>query len=160
MAIVGKPRSFHKKFLFTVEILGVTSARFQSCGPIKASVGVIEQWEGGAIAADTSPGRMKTESVTLKRGATSDLDLWRWWKQVVNVAANTGVIDDEYKRTFDVVQNDRDGTELRRWTLHDAWPTAFSAGEWDNTADANNVEELTLTYKYFDPDDDDGSAAA
>jgi phage tail-like protein len=156
MAIVGKPRTYHKKFLFTVEIAGVDSARFQSAGPIEAEVAVVEQWEGGALTADTSPGRMKSASVTLKRGATSSLDLWKWWKQVANIAANDGVIDDQYKRTIDLVQLDRDGSELRRWTLHDAWPSKFGAGDWDNTADANNIESVVLQYRYPSPDDDDG----
>lgn len=157
MPVIGKPRSYHKGFLFQVEILGVESARFQYAGPLKLEVAVIEQWEGGAIAADTSPGRVKTPTVTLKRGVTSDIDLWKWMKQVANIAANSGVVDDEYKRTFDIVQLDRDGTELRRWTLHDAWPSSLTAGEWDNTADKNVIEEVTLTYRYPEPDDDDGT---
>lgn len=154
MSIIGKPRSYFKKFAFTVEIAGVTYAGFQKAGPLKASVAVIEQWEGGALAAETSPGRYKTADVTLDRGATKDLDLWKWFKQVSNIAANTGAVDDTYKKDIDIVQRDRDGTELRRWTLHKAWPHDFEAGEWDNTADGNVIESVVLTHKWFDPQDD------
>jgi len=49
-----------------------------------------------------------------------------------------------------VVQLDRDGSELRRWTLYNAWPTKFNAGEWDNEADENVIEQVTLTFDYFD----------
>lgn len=150
MSVVGQPRSFHKQFLFRIEIPGVKWTGFQKCGEIKGEVAKIEQWEGAALAADTSPGRYKTADVTLERGATKDLDLYLWWKQVSDIANNGGEVDDKYKRTLDVVQLDRDGTELRRWTLHEAWPIAFTPGAWDNTADANTAESITLTYKYFD----------
>lgn len=154
MPVVGQPRSFYKQFLFKVEIPGVASTGFQKCGEIKGEVAKIEQWEGSALAADTSPGRYKTADVTLERGATKDLDLWKWWKLVADIAQNGGEIDAKYKKTIDVVQLDRDGTELRRWTLHDAWPTAFVAGQYDNTADANVMESVTLTYKWFDTEDE------
>lgn len=156
MPIIGKPRSYFKKFLFQLEISGVRYAGFQKAGPLKATVAVIEQWEGGAMAADKSPGRYKTENMTCERGATSDLDLWLWFKEVSDIAANGGAVDDQYKKDVDLVQLDRDGTELRRWTLHDAWPCEFEAGDWDNTADSNVIESLVLTYKYFDPLDDSG----
>lgn len=154
MAVKGKPRSYFKQFLFRIEIPGVQWTGFQKCGEIKGSVAVVEQWEGGALAAETSPGRYKTAAVTLERGATKDLDLWKWWKLVADIANNAGAVDDEYKKTLDVVQLDRDGTELRRWTLHDAWPTDFVAGQYDNTADANTMESVTLNYKYFDTEDE------
>lgn len=154
MTVIGTPRSYFKKFLFKVEVEGVSFAGFQKCSPIEMETAIIEQWEGGVIAADTSPGRVKTSIVTLDRGATKDLDLWTWAKLVSNIAANSGAVDDQYKRSVDVIALDRDGTELRRWTLHKAWPTKFSAGDWDNTADANVIETLGLTYKWFDPTDD------
>ena len=154
MSVVGKPRSYYKQFAFTIEIPGIQFTGFQKCGEIKGEVATIEQWEGGALAAEKSPGRYKAADVTLERGATKDKDLWKWWKQVSNIAANQGAVDDTYKRTLDVVQRDRDGTELCRWTLHDAWPNAFVAGQWDNTADANVMESVTLVYKYFDTEDE------
>lgn len=154
MAVIGKPRSYFKKFLFTVEIPGVGFAGFQKAGPLKGTVGVVEQWEGGAIAADKSPGRYKQEDITLERGATTDQDLWQWFKMVANVAANSGVVDPKYKRDLTITQRDRDGTVLRTWTVHQAWPSAFEAGDWDNTADSNTIESVTIVSKWADPNDD------
>lgn len=154
MSIVGKPRSFFKKFLFIVEIDEVESSAFQKCSELSMETAVIEQFEGGALTPEKSPGRVKVADVTLDRGATKDLDFWKWAKQVSNIAANGGAVDDAYKRSAAIVQKDRDGTELRRWNLFDAWPTKFVAGDWDNTADANTIESITLTFKYFAPEDD------
>jgi phage tail-like protein len=154
MAVVGQPRSFHKKFLFTVEIPGVAWAGFQKCSEPKMSTAVVEQWEGGAIVADQSPGRMKTAAITLERGATKDLDLYAWYKQVNSAAAGVGLPDDQYKKTVNIVRRDRAGNVLRRIELRKAWPSEYSAGEQDNTADGNVIESLVLTYQYFEFDDD------
>lgn len=150
MAVKGKPRSYFKKFLFTVEIDKFTFTGFQKCSELSADIAVIEQFEGGALTAEKSPGRVKFADVTLERGATKDLDMFKWFKEVANIAANVGAVDNQYKRNVDIVQRDRDGSELRRWRIFQAWPSKFVAGDWDNTSDSNVSESLTLTYKYFD----------
>ncbi len=48
------------------------------------------------------------------------------------------------------MRQDRDGTTLRRWSLSRAWPTKFVAGEWDNESDENVIEQVTLTYDFFE----------
>jgi phage tail-like protein len=153
MPIIGKPRSYFKKFLFTVEIPGVGSAKFQSCSEPKMSTDVIEQWEGGAILPEESPGRMKVETVTLERGATKDLDLLAWYYSVNDASSGLGAPDDQYKKTVSIVQRDRDGSVLRRWRLKKAWPISYSPGGWDNTQSANMIESMQLRYKYPEPND-------
>lgn len=146
----GKTRSYHKKFKFIVEIDQFDSSQWQSCSELSAEIAKIEQWEGGTLTADTSPGRVTFSDATLNRGATSDEDCWNWFQEVADVASNSGLVDDEYKRSGDVVQQDRDNKSLRRWRLTLAWPTKFVAGDWDNNADENVMESLTLTYKWFE----------
>lgn len=48
------------------------------------------------------------------------------------------------------MQQDRDGTTLRRWSLSRAWPVKFVAGDWDNESDENVIESVTLTYDFFE----------
>ena len=102
------------------------------------------------LIPNKSPGLVSFADVTLERGATLDRDIWDWMKQVADAAADAGLIDDDYKRTLDIVQLDRDGSELRRWRITNAWPVKFVGGDWDNEADENNIESVTLTYDYFD----------
>jgi phage tail-like protein len=113
-------------------------------------VSKVEHREGGVLIPNKSPGLVSFTDVTLERGATSDRDMWDWMVEVANAAANSGLIDDEYKRNLDIVQLDRDGSELRRWRITNAWPMKLIAGEWDNEADENVIESVTLTYDYFD----------
>jgi phage tail-like protein len=156
MTVVGSARSFQKKFLFTVEIAGVAWAGFQKCGEIKMTTALVYQYEqmGDLPVANGSPGRIKTADVVLERGASEDLDLWHWYLQVNRAAAGTGAVEARYKRTANVVRRDRDGIVLRRWELRNAWPTEYSAGDSDGTADANVIESVTLAYDYFEADDD------
>jgi phage tail-like protein len=150
MAVIGTPRSFHKKFKFVVEIDDVAYAGFQKCSELSVEVAKIEHYEGGSLIADKSPGRLTFSDVTLDRGATQDRDLFDWLQEVAIVSSGLGLVDPYYKRNLDIVQQDRDGTTLRRWSLARAWPTKFVAGEWDNDADENLVESITLTYDFFE----------
>lgn len=152
MPVVGAPRKFQKKFAFIVEIERVTSAAFTKCSELSAEVAKVEQWEGGKLIPDKSPGRVTVSDVTLERGvADGDSDLYDWWLDVVRVSANSGLPTPQYKRPVDIIQLDRDQTPLKRWLLNGAWPTKMVVGEWDNEADENVVESMTLTFDTFDP---------
>lgn len=151
MAVVGNPRIFQKRFAFIVEIERVQAAAFTKMSSLEAEIAKVEQWEGGAITPDKSPGRVTVSDVTLERGvANGDSDMYQWWLDVVRMSANSGLPTPFYKREVDVVQLDRDGSVLRRWILDGAWPTKFVAGEWDNEADENVIEMTTLTFDTFD----------
>jgi len=146
---VGEPRNFMKRFSFLVEIDGFVYGGFQSCSDLQAETAVVEQWEGGTVLADKSPGRVTVPDITLERGATSDPDAYNWFLEVVNMASGNGEVTPGYKRTLDIVQLDRDGSEMERWTVVNAWPRQFTAGSWDNTADETRIETLILACDYF-----------
>ena len=155
----GTPRTFHKKFKFIVEIDNVAFAGFQKCSALEAEVAKIEYSEGGTLIPNKSAGRITVSDLTLERGATSDGDLFNWFKTVVDQTADagggaggfgSGLKEPDFKRDLDIVQLDRDGDELRRWTVTGAWPTKFSGGEWDNESDENVIESVTLAIDTFD----------
>ena len=58
MAVIGKPRSFHKKFKFIVEIDGVGHAGFQKCSELSVEVANVQYFEGGTLIPNKSPGRL------------------------------------------------------------------------------------------------------
>lgn len=151
MAVTGEPRDFYKRFKFVVEIDGLPNSGYEKAGPIESETAVIEAWEGGGIvAAAKDPGRVSFTDVVLAKGATRDEDLWNWYKSVSDGSKNAGDVSPKYKKNLDIVQQDRDGTTLARWRLFDAWPKRFKGGDWDNTADENVMEEVTLVFRYFD----------
>lgn len=151
MPIVGNPRIFQKKFAFIVEIERIAHAGFRKMSELSAEIAEVQQWEGGRLTPDKSPGRVTVADVTLERGvANRDSDLYLWWLEVVKMTANAGLVTPQYKREVDVNQLDRDASILRTWNLAGAWPKKFVAGEWDNEADENVIEMLTLAIDSFD----------
>jgi phage tail-like protein len=149
MPVLGTPRTFFKRFKYVVEIDQFQSAGFQKCSELSVEVANIEHFEGGSLIPNKSPGRLKFADVTLERGATKDQDMFEWMSQVADAAANAGLVEPRFKRSCDLVQLDRDGTTLRRWSLSGAWPIKFVAGAWDNESDENVIESVTLTYDFF-----------
>lgn len=150
MPIIGTPRKRHHRWKFVVEIAGIVSAGFQAAGPLEAESATVAISEGGSIIPHKSAGRATFAKVTLSRGATSDRDMYDWWLQTANAAANGGAVDEDLKRSFDIVQQDRDGTELRRWRIFNAFSTKFTAGDWDNESDEFVIEQVEIDYDYFD----------
>jgi phage tail-like protein len=149
MTVIGTPRSFHDKFKFVVEIDGVAHGGFQKCSELSSELAKIEYSEGGSLIPNKSPGRVTISDVTLERGASQDRDLYDWYLQCVDASAGVGLNDPSYKRNVDIVQQNRDGSELRRWRLFSAWPSKFVAGTWDNEADEKVIESVTLTLDFF-----------
>ncbi len=149
MAVIGKPLTLHKKHAFIVEIDGVKRASFAKCSELSFEIAKIQYFEGGALIANKSPGRVTFSDLTLERGATDDHDLYDWATEVIHAAAGIGFIDDVPKRDFDIVQQARDKSTVRRWSVFQNWPVKFVAGEWDNDADEVVIEQLTTTYDYF-----------
>ncbi len=150
MAIIGNPRSFFKKFKFVIEADGVVHTGFQKASELSVEAAKVEYFEGGSLIPNKSPGRLTFSDVTLERGATRDRDLFNWFQDVALTASGLGLPDPGYKRNLDIVQQDRDGSTLRRWSLSGAWPVKFVAGEWDNESDENVIESVTLTFDYFE----------
>ena len=82
MAVIGNPRSFHKKFKFIVEIDDIGHAGFQKCSELSVEVANVQYFEGGSLIPNKSPGRLTFADVTLERGATQDRDLFDWFQDV------------------------------------------------------------------------------
>lgn len=149
MSIIGRPRHFHTKFKFQVEIDGFGSAAFQSCSELKVDVAKIEYYEGGVIRPYKEPGRMNVGDITLERGVTEDPDMYNWLLDTVNAATNSGLRSSDFKRGGYIVQMDRDNEILRRWQLYGMWPMSFTAGAWDNNSDELAMEQTVLAFDYF-----------
>ena len=150
MAVVATPRTFDKKFSFLVVIDGFISAGFSKMSAIEVDIAEIKQYEGGALIPNKSPGRLDFKDITLERGATRiDFDAYAWFLSIANAAANVGLKEPLFKRHLDLLQLDRDGQIIKRWSLFNAWIKTFTAGDWDNNADENVIEKMVLCYDFF-----------
>lgn len=156
--ILGGQRELFPKHLFLVEVRAGWWAGFQKCSELSYEIAKIEYWEGGSIIPWKVPGRTTFTDITLERGASTSRKFYDWAIQVANASIVTDKVTrgagdsiGTYMESVDIIQLDRDGqTELRVWRCYNAWVQKFVAGDWDNTADEVVIEQLVLTYDYFD----------
>ena len=73
-----------------------------------------------------------------------------WFQDAAITSSGLGLTDVDDKGNLDILQQDRDGTTLRRWSLSQAWPVKFVAGDWDNEADENVIKSVMLTCDFFE----------
>ena len=142
-----------------VEIDGISYPGFMSCSELKMTEQMLEHYEGGTIIPEKRSTRASMDDITLERAAaTGDRELYDWFIQVVDGAANAGLPSPQYKRNLDIVQQERDGSEVRRWTVYGAWVKEYTAGSWDNTSDDATMEQIVLSADYFELTFDAGGA--
>lgn len=156
--ILGGQRELFPKHQFLVEVRNGWWAGFQKCSELSYEIAKIEYWEGGSVIPWKVPGRTTFTDVTLERGASTSEKFYNWALEVVEASVGGGQKETRgigspntiYLENVDIVQLDRDGTTpMRVWTLYNAWVQKFVAGDWDNTADEVVVEQLTLTFDWF-----------
>jgi phage tail-like protein len=152
MAVLGKPRSYHNKFMFSVEIDDFEEFCFHKAGPLEAKIKKIEFWPGCTLIPNKSAGAVEFEDMSLERGVqTGDTDMYDWFKECFDAAAGTGVPEDDYMRNLSLVQRDRDGSARKKWNIYEAWPVEYRAGDWDASATSDKtIESSKLTYSYFE----------
>ena len=133
-------------FHFAVEVQGVVTGYFTECSGIGSEQEVIEHkvvTESGQEVVMKIPGRLKWENITLKRGITSNMDVWDWRKQVED-----GNVDSA-RRDGSIIMYDQHLAPVARWDFERAWPVKVSGPQ--PKADSNDigVEEMTITHEYI-----------
>ncbi len=142
MAQPGQQPVYFRAFQFVVEIDGISNARFQEVGGIDATTDVIEYREGGDILGVRKlPGQTKHSNLTLKRGYTSDAQLFKWHEDVT-----TGRTEN-IRRNVSVVQLDMAGQEVMRWNLFKAFPVKYTAQAFNAKGNDLSIEALEVAYE-------------
>lgn len=128
-------------FNFLLEIDGITAGGFSECTGLDSETDVIEYREGNEdITVRKLPGLKKFSNVTLKRGFSTNVELFNWRKSVAD-----GVI--ERKNVSIILYDERGitgGGERIRWNLQNAWPSKWQGPELK--ANANEVAIETLEF--------------
>lgn len=146
----GVPRTWYKKFQWIVEIDGIARAGFQKCSELSMEVADVTYKEGGDPVPYHDPGTVTVPEITLDRGVCDDFDLYNWFKDTIDAATGLGLRNPDLKRSFDIVQQDRDGEEVERYRVYNAYARRWSAGDWDMDADENRIESIAIQPRYFE----------
>lgn len=155
--LLGGQRQLFPKHLFLVDIGNGMWQGFQKCSELSYEIAKIEYWEGGSIIPWKVPGRVTMSDLTLERGACTSQEFYKWALESANASAGkaptrgNGLNTPGYIDNLRIKQLDRDGQSvLRAWDVFNAWVQKFVAGDWDNTADEVVIEQLVLTYDWFE----------
>jgi phage tail-like protein len=126
-------------FNFIVEIDGTTISGFSEASGLEAEVEVIEYREGSDPAPRKLPGLQKYPNITLKRGITADLTLWKWMQSILGGNAD--------RRNVSVVLLNEKRDAVARWNMLRAWPTKYQAPALNAAGNDVCLEVLELAHE-------------
>lgn len=126
---------------FYVEWDGIIQAGFQNCSGLDSSQEAGTYREGtDPLTLRKIPGLVSYSNVTLKRGVTSNSELWQWRAKVAS-----GNVE---RRSLSIVVLDDTGAEKIRWNLVNCWPVKWVGPDFDATAlTGTAVETLELAHE-------------
>ena len=132
--------SFH----FNLDVQGEIQGYFTEVSGLGSESEVIEQKvvnEKGIEIVKKIPGRLKWGDITLKRGITSNLDMWAWRKKV-----EEGKVNDA-RKNGSIVMFDQELAEKARWNFTNGWPTKISGPTPKADSNEIGVEELIIAHE-------------
>jgi phage tail-like protein len=132
-------------FKFGLEIEGKLAGYFTTVGGIGSESEVVEHKisdpDTGETIIQKIPGRLTWTEVTLKRGVTSNIDVWDWRNEVV-----TGKVDDA-RTNCSIVAYNQANEEIARWNFENAWPSKVTGPEMDSGSQEYMVEEMVIVHE-------------
>jgi phage tail-like protein len=141
MAVGQRPTDPYRGFRFKVQIDGITKAGFREVSGLDAATDAVDYRDGDEpTRLRKLPGLQKFSNITLIRGATDDLDLWKWRKMVMD-----GKIKDA-RKNVQIILLDDEGKEAAEWTCTAAWPTKLTFPKFNATANDVSIDTFELTF--------------
>jgi len=127
----------YRKFNFIVEIDGIVSSGFLFVDGLESINEVVDYREGNEMTTPRKlPGLSKFSNITLKRGVTTNRDLWEWRKTVLDGATE--------RRNGSIVVLNESREEVLRLNFRNAWPCRWKVGGLDALENQVLVEEIEL----------------
>ena len=130
----------HGKFRYKLEIKGMQLGGFSEVSGFDASIDVIEYREGDKVQTPMKiPGLKKYGNITLKQGVADKDALYKWMA--------TGFEKDVNRQTVTITLLDINGEPAASWQVINAWPTKYTAPDFNATASEIAVETLELAHE-------------
>ena len=132
---------------FGVEFQGAIKGAFRECTGLGSENELVEYKASGPKGEYVMlhvPGRMKWNDITLKRGITDDLEMWKW-----RALVEDGKIDDARKNGSIVMFNQK-GNEIARWNFVRAWPSKITGPAANAGTNEVAIEEMIITHEKYE----------
>jgi len=131
---------------FGIEFMGQVKGAFRECTGLGSENEVVEykaSGEKGEFVIQKVPGRMKWNNVTLKRGITKDMDLWKW-----RALVERGEID-KARTHGTITMFNQEGTAIAKWEFLLAWPSKLTGPAANATNNEVGIEEMEITHEGY-----------
>ena len=128
-----------RNFRFRVEIDGITTAGFSEVHIGATTTETIDYREGtDPLHVRKLSGLNKFGNITLKRGMTTSLDLFKWYKQILSgQLANS-------RRQVAITVADESGVDQARFVVSEAWPVKYDPSDLNGKGNEVLIELLEL----------------
>ncbi len=132
-----------KKYNYKVNVAGADSASFSEVSGFDATIDVIEYREGDdAINSPRKyPGLTKYGNVTLKWGMTASTTFYDW---VIGISDGSMKDGDREKDVTIELYDDANSTVLASWKLEKAWPSKYTAPDFNASSSEIAFESIEL----------------
>lgn len=134
-------------FHFALDVQGKVQGYFTEVSGLGSETEVSEHKvinEKGVEVVMKIPGRLKWENITLKRGITSNMDIWKWRKEVEDGTVSVARADGS------IIMYDQQLKEVARWEFKRGWPAKVTGPSLKSDGNEVGVEELTITHEYIE----------
>jgi phage tail-like protein len=131
---------------FTIDFGGTVAGAFRECTGLGSENEVVEykaSGDKGKYVMKKVPGRMKWNNITLKRGITDTMDMWKWRGQV-----EEGKVD-QARKNGSIIMHDQQGNSVARWDFVNAWPSKITGPSANATNNEVGIEELEITHEGY-----------
>lgn len=144
MAQIANP---HKKFQFSVFILGMNPFLAQKVTTADREIEKVEHGEGNHViktAGMVKLGEVKIEKIM--NGSFLDKLIWDWVALVQNEITGGGTIPEVYKKAIQIQKLATDGvTVIGTWNYIGAWPSKINGVELDRLSSDNTIESIEFS---------------
>ena len=133
-------------FHFALDIQGVVKGYFTEVSGIGSETEIAEQKvvsEKGVQIVLKIPGRLKWGDITLKRGLTSNLDLWKWRKQIEDGDVKAA------RKNGSIIMFDQSLKPVAQWDFKNAWPSKITGPAPKSDGNDLQLEEMTIVHEYI-----------
>lgn len=131
---------------FTIEAGNNVKGAFRECSGLGSEHEIVEEKasgpDGRAILRKV-PGRMKYTDITLKRGITDAMDMWKWRKLVEDGKVESARYD------LMIRMHDGEGKVIARWNLTRAWPSKITGPSANATNNEIGIEEMVIVHEGY-----------
>lgn len=108
------------------------------------------------------PGLTRYDPIILKKGVTTNSNLYEWWKLVNNDAIGYSITAEivgnalqippvypaNFRKDLMITSLDREGNAVKSWVLLEAWPVSYKGGnDLDAQASEKLISEIGLTFE-------------